>query len=166
MNFEEMMNTMMEKMMETMMTSMMNKMMNSMQTMVSPAEVEEKPVKQVTPKLTKEEFLALDFGAEKKSLAELDLVPVEGSYTVCKYTGYVPKDVWTINHIAITQKYGAKWSKKAGGYKFESAAAMQNFLAHYQIKTELTDVDRHNIKVWNQERAQAKAEYYSKKAQE
>ena len=166
MNFEEMMNQMMEKMMETMMASMMNKMMSSMQTMVSPAEVEEKPAKQVTPKLTKEEFLALDFGAEKKSagLAELDFEPV--SNTVCKYTGYVPSDIWTINHIAISQKYGAKWSKKAGGYKFETAAAMQNFLRSYQIKTELTDVDRHNIKLYKQERAKAKAEYYAKKAQE
>ncbi len=145
------------------MTSMMNQMMSSMSAMATPV-AEEKPVKQEAPKLTKEEFLNLDFSSQPVSLKELDFDIV--SSTVCKYNGYVPSDVWTANHIAISQKYGAKWSKKAGGYKFESAAAMQNFLRSYQIKTELTDVDRHNIKLYKQERARAKAEYYQKKAQE
>lgn len=126
--------------------------------------VEEKPAVKETPKLTKEEFLNLDFSKEAKDYSGLDFEIV--SNTVCKYNGYVPSDVWTANHIAISQKYGAKWSKKYGGYKFETAAAMQNFLGSYQIKTELTDVDRHNIKLYKQERAKAKAEYYAKKAQE
>lgn len=164
MNMQEMMNEMMSKMMETCMASMMSQMMNSMQAMVNPEPaVEEKPIKS-TPKLTKEEFLNLNFEAEDKNLKALDFEVV--SNTVCKYNGYVPSDIWTANHIAISQKYGAKWSKKAGGYKFETAAAMQNFLRSYQIKTELTDVDRHNIKLYKQERAKAKAEYYAKKSME
>lgn len=164
MNMQEMMNEMMSKMMETCMASMMSQMMNSMQAMVNPEPVvEEKPIKS-TPKLTKEEFLNLNFEAEANNLKALDFEVV--SNTVCKYNGYVPSDIWTANHIAISQKYGAKWSKKAGGYKFETAAAMQNFLRSYQIKTELTDVDRHNIKLYKQERAKAKAEYYAKKSME
>lgn len=146
------------------MTSMMNQMMASMSAMVAPVE-EPKPAKQATPKLTKEEFLALDFSEKPvASLKELDFEPV--TTTVCKYNGYVPSDIWTANHIVISQKYGAKWSKRSGGYKFESAVAMQNFLQSYQIKTELTAEDRHNIKLYKQERAKAKAEYYAKKAQE
>ena len=165
----EMMTQMMNKMMEACMASMMAQMTNAMSAMFAPTEaeapaVEEKPSLKATPKLTKEEFLNLSFEKEAKDYSKLDFDVV--STTVCKYNGYVPSDVWTANHIAISQKYGAKWSKKAGGYKFETAAAMQNFLRSYQIKTELTDVDRHNIKLYKQERAKAQAEYYAKKAQE
>ena len=128
---------------------------------VAPAEV-------AAPKpntMSREDFLALAMEDTPKSVpVEIDFV-VFGSRTA-KYTGYVPSDVWTVNHLAITKNYGAKWSKKNGGYVFETPTELRNFLASYHIKTDLDDTDRHNIKVYKAERAKARAEYYAKKAAE
>ena len=128
---------------------------------VAPAEV-------VTPKkvtMTKEEFLSLaDEPKAQKDYSSLDFEPVNAK--ALKYNGYVPSDIWTVNHLAITKQYGGKWSAKLKAYVFESHAAAVNFAQSYKIKTELTDVDRHNIKVYKAERAKAKAEYYAKKASE
>ena len=128
---------------------------------VAPAEV-------VTPKkvtMTKEEFFSLaDEPKAQKDYSGLDFEPVNAK--ALKYNGYVPSDIWTVNHLAITRNYGGKWSAKLKAYVFESHAAAVNFAQSYKIKTELTDVDRHNIKVYKAERAKAKAEYYAKKASE
>ena len=163
-NFEKMMETMMEQYMEKAMANMMEKMFSTM--MGTPTEA---PAEVTTPKspktLSKEDFLALS--EEVKEVAtpkELDFV-VFGTKTA-KYNGYVPSDIWTVNHLAITKNYGAKWSKKNGGYVFPSTAELRNFLGSYHIKTQLDDTDRHNIKVYKAERAKAKAEYYAKKAAE
>ena len=121
-----------------------------------------KPVKQT---ISKEEWFALEETAPKsyKDYSQLDFEPV--SPKALKYNGYVPSDIWTINHIAITQQYGGKWNGKLKAYSFESHAAAVNFAQSYKIKTDLTDEDRHNIKVYKAERAKATAEYYAKKAQ-
>lgn len=130
---------------------------------IAPAEVE-KPIKK--PTMTKEEFFALEEDAPKsyKDYSNLDFEPVNAK--TLKYNGYVPSDIWTVNHLAITQRYGGKWSSKLKGYTFESHSAAVEFAQSYQIKTELTDADYHNIKVYKAERAKAKAEYYAKKAVE
>ena len=128
---------------------------------VAPAEVV-KPVKQT---MTKAEFFALEESEPKshKDYSQLDFEPVNAKSL--KYNGYVPSDIWTINHIAITRDYGGKWNGKLKAYSFESHAAAVNFAQSYQIKTELDDADRHNVKLYKAERAKAKAEYYAKKAQ-
>ena len=164
-NFEKMMESMMEKYMEQMMAKTMEKMFSSLMTPeVAPAEVTE-AVKPTKSGMTKEEFLALDDSPKSvKDYSDLDFDPV--SAKALKYNGYVPSDIWTVNHLAITKDYGGKWSSKLKAYVFESHAAAVNFAQSYKIKTELTDVDRHNIKVYKAERAKAKAEYYAKKAAE
>lgn len=155
----EMMPKMMEKMMESMMTAMMNSMMSTTPE-VAPAEVVE--VKK--PSMTREEFFALaDEPKAQKSLAGLDFEPVNAK--ALKYNGYVPSDVWTVNHLAITREYHGKWSAKLKAYVFENHAAAVNFAQSYKIKTELTDIDRQNVKAYKAERARAKAEYYAKLAE-
>lgn len=127
---------------------------------VANAEVE-KPV--AKPKMTKEEFFALDEEPKSfKDYSSLDFEPVNSKSL--KYNGYVPSDIWTVNHIAITQQYGGKWNGKLKAYSFETHSDAVNFAQSYKIKTELTDEDKHNIKVYKAERAKAKAEYYAKKA--
>lgn len=157
-NFEMMMEKMMEQYMEKMMESMMTKMFSSMMAPeVAPAEVE-KPVKKT---MTREEFFALEEDEPKvsKDYSTLDFEPVNSK--TLKYNGYVPSDIWTINHLAITRDYNGKWNRKLKGYTFESHADAVNFAQSYKIKTTLTDEDKHNIKVYKAERAKAKAEYYS-----
>lgn len=166
MNMNEMMNQMTEKMMEVMMQSMMKNMMNSMMAAVAPTEQEEvKPVKKTVKTMTKEEFFALEEEPKSsKDLSELDFEPV--SAKSLRYNGYVPSDIWTINHIAITQNYGGKWSGKLKAYTFPTHSDAVNFAQSYKIKTQLDDKDRANIKLYKSERAKAKAEYYAKKAAE
>ena len=150
------------------MQAMMQNMMNSMMAAVAPKEQEDvkSAVKKSVKTLTREEFLALEEVADDKavSLEELDFEVI--STKSCKYNRSVPSDIGTANHLAISQKYGAKWSKKVGGYTFNSSAELRNFLNSYQIKTELTDIDRHNIKLYKADRAKARAEYYAKKAED
>lgn len=125
---------------------------------VAPAEVvAEKPVKKT---MSKEEFFAL--AEDKKPVKDystLDFEPVNAR--TLKYNGYVPSDIWTVNHLAITRNYGGKWNARLKGYTFESHADAVNFAQSYKIKTVLDDTDRHNIKVYKAERAKAKAEYYA-----
>ena len=162
MNLETMLEKMLEAKLEQMMMNMLGTALNT-SAEVAPAPTEQKPEKK---HLSREEFLAISEEKPVKaySLADLDFEVV--SNRTCKYNGYVPSDVWTVNHLAISKTYGAKWSKKSGGYVFESSTAMRNFLQSYQIKTVLDDTDRHNIKVYKQEKAKARAEYYAKKAAE
>ena len=158
-NFEKMMETMMASYMEKAMENMMAKMFSSMMPTEAPAEVA-KPKSVNT--LSKEDFLAL--AEETQPVAtptELDFV-VSGK--TAKYNGYVPSDIWTINHIAITKTWGGRWSKKNGGYMFDNPANLRNFLMHYQIKSTLTDADKEAIKTYKAEKAAAKAEYYAKLA--
>lgn len=165
MNMNEMMAQMSEKMMEVMMQQMMQNMMQSMMASVAPVEQEEvKPVKKAKT-MTREEFFALEEEPKSsKDLSELDFEPI--SAKSLKYNGYVPSDIWTINHLAITQKYNGKWSGKLKAYTFPTHADAVNFAQSYKIKTVLDDTDRHNIKAYKAERAKAKAEYYAKKAAE
>ena len=166
MNMNEMMNQMSEKMMEMMMQTMMQNMMNSMMAAVSPAPTEEsKPVKKQVKTMTREEFFALEEDSKTSTdLSALDFEPI--SAKSLKYNGYVPSDIWTVNHLAITREYNGKWSGKLKAYTFPTHADAVNFAQSYKIKTELTDTDRHNIKVYKAERAKAKAEYYNKKVAE
>ena len=159
-NFEKMMETMMEAYMEKAMASMMEKMFSSMVPTSTPAEVE----KPHTSGMSRDEFLALADEAEPEA------TPTELDFTVSgrtvKYNGFVPKDIWTVNHIAITKLWKGRWSSKNKGYIFESTADLRRFLSQYQIKTKLTDEDRHNIKVYNAEKAQRELEYAKKKAEQ
>lgn len=165
MNMNEMMAQMTEKMMETMMQSMMQSMMNSMMATIAPKEQEEVKPKKTVRTMTKEEFFALEEDSKPTSdLSSLDFEPV--SAKSLRYNGYVPSDIWTVNHIAITQKYGGRWSGKLKAYTFPTHADAVNFAQSYKIKTELDDNDRQNIKTYKAERAKAKAEYYAKKAAE
>lgn len=166
MNMNEMMAQMTEKMMEVMMQSVMQSMMNSMASAMAPTEQKEaKPVKKTAKTMTREEFFALEDDSKPSSdLSSLDFEPV--SAKSLRYNGYVPSDVWTINHIAITQNYGGKWSGKLKAYTFPTHADAVNFAQSYKIKTVLDDNDRQNIKTYKAERAKAKAEYYAKKAAE
>jgi hypothetical protein len=127
---------------------------------VTPAEV----VKPKSPKtLSKDDFLALAEEEEPVAVPkELDFV-VFGSRTA-RYNGYVASDIWTINHLAITKNWGGKWSKKNGGYVFDTPANLRNFLMNYRIKSELTADDKAAIKAYKAEKAQQKAEYYAKLA--
>ena len=156
----EMMPKMMEKMMESMMTAMMESMMGSTPT-EAPAEATDAPIKTT---MSKEEFFALEETKVSKDYSGLDFEPVNAR--TLKYNGYVPSDIWTVNHLAITKEYGGKWSSKLKGYTFPTHSDAVVFAQSYKIKTELTDIDRHNIKVYKAERAKAKAEYYAKKAEE
>ena len=165
-NFETMMEKMMEQYMERAMENMMAKMFSSMMSpTVANAEVEV-PAKKTPNTLSREDFLALSEEEPEVSVepVELDFV-VYGSKTA-RYNRSVPSDIWVVNHLAITRNYGARWSKKNGGYIFESTSALRNFLASYKIKTVLDDTDRHNIKVYKAERAKAKAEYYAKRSEQ
>lgn len=165
MNMNEMMAQMTEKMMETMMQSMMQSMMNSMMATIAPKEQEEVKPKKTVRTMTKEEFFALEEDSKPTSdLSSLDFEPV--SAKSLRYNGYVPSDIWTVNHIAITQKYGGRWSGKLKAYTFPTHTDAVNFAQSYKIKTELDDNDRQNIKTYKAERAKAKAEYYAKKAAE
>lgn len=165
MNMNEMMAQMTEKMMETMMQTMMQSMMNSMMETIAPKEQEEVKPKKTVRTMTKEEFFALEEDSKPTSdLSSLDFEPV--SAKSLRYNGYVPSDIWTVNHIAITQKYGGRWSSKLKAYTFPTHADAVNFAQSYKIKTELDDNDRQNIKTYKAERAKAKAEYYAKKAAE
>ena len=158
-NFETMMEKMMSQYMEKMMEATMMKMFSNMMPStpeVAPAEV----VKKAPKTLSKEEFLAMaEETTEPITPMELDFV-VYGSKTA-RYNRSVPSDIWTINHLAITKKYGAKWSKKNGGYVFETSSALRNFLGSYQILTELTDEHKNAIAEYKRERARKRAEYYA-----
>jgi hypothetical protein len=112
-----------------------------------------------------EDFLAL--AKDEKPVApptEVDFV-VFGSRTA-RYNCRIPKDIWDINHIAITKTWKGKWSKNNNGYIFETPAHLRNFLMNYRIKTELTEDDKKALKVYRAEKAQKTAEYYAKKAEE
>lgn len=159
-NFEKMMETMMASYMEKAMENMMAKMFSSMMPTEAPAEVE----KPKSPKtLSKDDFLALSEEVEPVAApTELDFV-VFGSRTA-RYNGYVPSDVWTVNHLAITKNWGGKWSKKNGGYVFDTPANLRNFLMNYRIKSELSEDDKKAVAQYRVERNKAKAEYYAKLA--
>ena len=160
---KNMMKEMMREMMAQMMAETMKEMMGEMMGVdVAKAEVE-KPIKKT---MTKEEFFALEEDEPKfsKDYSHLDFEPVNSKSL--KYNSYVPSDIWTINHLAITRDYGAKWNGRLKAYTFETHADAVNFAQSYKIKTELDETDRHNIKVYKAERAKAKAEYYAKKAGE
>ena len=131
---------------------------------VAPAEVVA-PVKKA-PSMSREEFLAVEEPAEIVEKFPLDYEVVKvpcgrGFATVVKYNQFVPSDVWTVNHLAITANYGGKWSGKFKGYTFPDTATLRAFLNGYAIKTSLTDIDRQNVKAYKAERAKAKAEYYA-----
>ena len=159
-NFEMMMEKMMEQYMEKAMENMMAKMFSSMMSPeVANAEVET-ATKKAPKTLSKEDFLALEEETvEPVTPVELDFV-VYGSKTA-KYNKSVPSDLWIVNHIAITKNYGAKWSKKNGGYIFETSSALRNFLASYCIITELSDADKKAVADYKKERAARRAEYYA-----
>lgn len=166
-NFEKMMETMMASYMEKAMEAMMAKMFAGMMPEVAPAEVEAPVAKPKSVNtLSREDFLAIAEEDDEPVATpkELDFV-VYGSRTA-RYNGYVPSDIWTVNHLVITRDWKGRWSKKNGGYVFNTPAELRNFLMNYRIKTKLDDNDRHNIKVYKAERAKAKAEYYAKKAEE
>lgn len=160
-NFEKMMESMMEKYMEQMMAKTMEKMFSGMMGVTeTPAEVE-KPKSVNT--LSREDFLAISEETEPVATPkELDFV-VFGSRTA-RYNGYVPSDVWTINHLAISKNWGGKWSKKNGGYVFETPANLRNFLMNYRIKSTLSEDDKKAVAEYKAERNKAKAEYYAKLA--
>lgn len=162
-NFESMMKTMVETMMAKYLEKAMQDMMSSMLPDESKAEAEQ-PEKAKKPAMTKEEFLGLTDDNDKplKPLAELDFEPVNS--TTIRYNGYVPRDIWIVNHMAICQKYNAKYSKRLGGYHFNTHADAVTFLQSYQIKTTLDATDKHNIECYKKEQAAKKAEYYAKKA--
>ena len=163
-NFEKMMENMMEAYMAKAMENMMAKMFSSMMPTEAPAEAEPVKSKSVNT-LSREDFLAISEEVEPVAVPkELDFV-VYGSRTA-RYNGYVSIDIWTVNHLVITRDWKGRWSKKNGGYVFNSPAELRNFLMNYHIKTSLDENDRHNIKVYKAERAKAKAEYYAKKADE
>lgn len=163
-NFETMMEQMMEQMMVKMMEKTMTKMFSSMmEPEIANAEVEKTSQKKATT-MTKEEFFALeDTTVSSKDYSVLDFEPINAK--TLKYNGYVPSDIWVVNHLAITSQYGGKWNPRLKGYTFETHADAVNFAQSYKIKTELDDKDRHNIKIYKFEKAKAKAEYYAKKAE-
>ena len=157
-------NSMMKEMVQTMMMSMMKETMKEMMSEMVGSKPEVANAEVVTKKspqtLSKEDFLALSETKEESYIpVELDFV-VYGTKTA-RYNRSVASDIWTINHLAITEKYGAKWSKKNGGYVFESSAALRNFLSSYQIKTTLNDADKKAIEEYKKERARKRAEYYA-----
>ena len=158
-------NTMMKEMVQTMMMSMMKETMQEMMsemvgTKPQVANAEVVTTKKAPKTLSKEDFLALAEETEESiTPVELDFV-VYGSKTA-RYNRSVPTDIWTINHLAITQKYGAKWSKKNGGYIFETSADLRNFLSSYQIKQTLSETDKKAIADYKREKAQRRAEYYA-----
>ena len=159
----KMMAEMMPKMMEAMMASMMNAMMGSTTPEVAPAEVE--PAKKNPGTLSKDDFLSITEAAEPVAPpTEVDFV-VFGSRTA-RYNCRIPKDIWDINHIAITNIWKGKWSKKNDGYIFDSPAHLRNFLMNYRIKTELSEDDKKALKTYRAEKAQRTVEYYAKKAAE
>lgn len=160
---KDMMKEMMKEMMGSMMKELMAEMMSEMMGVkpeVTPAEVAQPK----SPKtLSKDDFLALAEEAEPVAVPqELDFV-VFGSRTA-RYNGYVPKDVWTVNHIAITKNWGGKWSNKNKGYVFDTPANLRNFLMNYRIKSELSEADKKAVSDYYVERNKAKAEYYAKLA--
>ena len=131
---------------------------------VANAEVE-KPVKKAIS-MTREEFLALEEPEElgEKTPLNFDIVKVpcgRGFTTVAKYNQFVPSDIWTVNHLAITANYGGKWSSKHKGYTFKDNNHFMAFCHSYHVKTTLDDNDRRNIKVYKSEQAKRKAEYYA-----
>ena len=157
MNINEMIKAMVQAQIEQAIKETLGDMLGTPE--VAPAEtVAGKPVKKT---MSKEEFFALAETSSKpvKDYKDLDFEPVNAR--TLKYNGYVPSDIWTVNHLAITRNYGGKWNAKLKGYTFETHAAAVNFAQSYKIKTELTEEDRHNVKVYKAERAKAKAEYYA-----
>jgi hypothetical protein len=131
---------------------------------VANAEVVE-PVK-VKSGMSREEFLSLEEPVEvaEKMPLDFDVVKVpcgRGFANVVKYNQFVPSDVWTVNHLAITANYGGKWSGKFKGYTFPDVGTLRVFLNSYHIKSKLDENDRNNVKVYKAERAKAKAEYYA-----
>ena len=156
---KEMIKSMVQEMVAQSIKEVMAEMMGTTSTpQVATAEV----VKPKSSALSREDFLALAEETQPATVpTELDFV-VSGR--TAKYSGYVPSDIWTVNHLVITKTWGGKWSSKNKGYIFDSTANLRNFLMHYKIKTELTDADKAAIKTYKAEKAQAKAEYYAKLA--
>lgn len=166
MNMNEMMQSMMAQMQEAMMQSMMQAMMQSMQAQLQPQVAQAEPE---APKakhgMTREEFFALDDGkpqTKSANLDELDFEPVNA--TTLRYNGYVPSDIWTVNHLKITREWNGKWSARSKGYKFQTHADAVAFAQGYQIVKKLTAEDRQNVKAYKAERDRARAEYYAKRA--
>ena len=157
---KEMIKSMVQEMVAQSIKEVMAEMMGTTSTpQVTPAEVVKTTSK---PSMSREDFLALAEETQPVTTpTELDFV-VSGR--TVKYSGYVPSDIWTVNHLAITKNWGGKWSSKNKGYIFDSTTNLRNFLMSYKIKTELTDADKAAIKVYKAEKAQAKAEYYAKLA--
>lgn len=123
------------------------------------------PVKKSTG-MSREEFLAVEEPAEfvEKMPLDFDVVKVpcgRGFANVVKYNQFVPSDVWTVNHLAITANYGGKWSGKFKGYTFPDIGTLRVFLNSYHIKSTLDENDRNNVKAYKAEKAKAKAEYYA-----
>lgn len=161
---KEMMREMMGSMMQDIMKEMMSEMMGTTPE-VANAEVVE-PVKPKAPTMSREEFLTLEEPAEIAEKMPLDFEVVKipcgrGFANVVRYNQFVPSDVWTVNHLAITANYGGKWSGKFKGYTFPDVGTLRVFLNGYHIKSKLDENDRNNVKAYKAERAKAKAEYYN-----
>lgn len=159
-NFEKMMEQMMEQMMMKTMEKMFAQMMGVSDTpTVANAEVAT-ATKKAPNTISKEDFLALSEETEEEVSVELDFV-VFGSRTA-RYNRSVASDLWIINHLAITKNYGGKWSKRNGGYVFETPAELRNFLASYQIKQTISsEADKKAVADYKKERAAKRAEYYA-----
>lgn len=157
----------MAQMMEKTMANMFNSMMG--QPTVSEAQVEPTSPKATT--MSRADFLAL---VENEPVEEINNEPADFVVSAVKqrtlvFDRPVSKDVWTINYLTLKSKFPhVKYDKATHGfhwlkeYNAEFIAAAQT----YTVINELNDADRAVIKKYRQDKAKAKAEYYSKKASE
>lgn len=172
-NFEKMMETMLEQMMAKQMEKMMSKMLGLDEPQVAAAETVD-PIKDAykPKKMSRAEFLAF---AETQptpkgvDLSELDVVAYGNPETTTRamLNMAVPSDIWRINNLKIKTMWEGKPSKSKDGtwtWKFDNRAKFLNFMANYQVVTELTETDKINLANDKKEQMRKKAEYYAKKA--
>lgn len=118
--------------------------------------------------LSREDFLN-SLTEEEKTAPKADYSTLDFdivSNTSCKFNQYVSKAIWELNDMVIATQWGGKCTKYRGEFvwKFEDKNKMALFLQSYKIRLEPTDEDKINLAEYKKAKAQKKAEYYAKKA--
>ena len=124
------------------------------------------------PTLSREELLA-QMEAEMDSVPTverepLELVNITGTQ-ILKFNYHPGSDLWTANWLSIREHYpSVRYDKQTHGFRWNKADSAEFFAAcrSYQVITELTPEIKHNIKIYKQEKARKRAEYYAQRAQD
>lgn len=118
--------------------------------------------------LSREDFLN-SLTVEEKTTPKADYSTLDFdivSSTMCKFNQYVPKAIWELNDMIIVTQWGGKCTKYRGEFvwRFEDKNKLALFLQSYKIRLEPTEEDTINLANFKKAKAQKRADYYNKKA--